>query len=67
MVLVSGQAHHLVRKLVRIVLQEIDEATWGMRRTSITDLNDLTNIELVKLTTNVVNSALLNTCAGCVL
>jgi hypothetical protein len=45
-----------------IVLQEIDEATWGTRRTSITDLN---NIELV--TTNVVKRAILNTCAGCVL
>ena len=58
MVFVSGQAHHLVARLVWIVLQ-------GMRRTSINDLNDLTNTELV--TTNVVKSAILYTCAGCVL
>jgi hypothetical protein len=43
-----------------------------MRRTSITDLNDLINIELVQVTmnqvaTNVVESAVLDTCAGCVL
>jgi hypothetical protein len=36
-----------------------DEATWGMRRTSITDLN---NVELV--TTNVVKCAILDICAG---
>jgi hypothetical protein len=38
-----------------------------MRRTTITDLNDLTNIEVVQVTTNVVKSVILNTCAGCVL
>jgi hypothetical protein len=43
-----------------------------MRRTSVTDLNDLTNIELVQVTmnqvtTNVIKRAILNTCAGCVL
>jgi hypothetical protein len=63
-VLVSAPAHHLVG---RLVLQEINDTTWGMRRTSITDLNDLTNIEPVQVTTNVVKSAFLNTCAGCVL
>ena len=58
MAFVSGQAHHLVARLAWIVLQ-------GMRRTSINGLNDLTNIELV--TTNVVESTIFDTCAGCVL
>ena len=51
-------------------MQKIDEASWGMRRTSIIDLNNLTNIELVTMnlvTTNVVKSATLNTYAGCIL
>ena len=38
-----------------------------MCRTSITDLNDLTNIELVIVTMNVVKSATLNRCVSCVL